>query len=472
MTRLLRPISQLSIVAQLGLVLVVAQVLAHAITVIVMLWRFGEPGPETFVALNVAKMATVAELASTTSGPERAAILEAARRVQPAIWIIGDQQLRAGHGAFLVSTAVITSVSRFAPSIPAGARFVEVSPDLANPKPGDDLLALSLGDGTSMVFPINQAMFDVPFKVAVIGLSIAMLIVSILAIALWAVGTLTAPLRRVVAVADRFAVDLDATPMKAQGSAEIRTLVHAFNAMRDRIRDLIDSRSRMLAAVSHDLRTPLTRIRLRVETMTDGEDRTRILRDLKSMDVMIGQALSYLRDQTSAMARDRVNLAILIETICTDFSDADQPASFTSPRNVVITCEPDLLTRALSNLIENAVKFGGSAQVSLETRSPAEVAILVDDEGPGIVDAEKLLALEPFSRGDKARGESPSSGFGLGLAIARQIVERHGGSLTLIDRAPKGLRVQVLLPVERLDGQSPKAPTLAPPRTAAIDNFA
>jgi signal transduction histidine kinase len=274
---------------------------------------------------------------------------------------------------------------------------------------------------------------------------------------LWGLKMLTAPLRRLAESADRFAIDLDPTPLDEQGPTEIRTLARAFNTMKERIRQLLDSRSRMLAAVSHDLRTPLTRLRLRAESLPDSDDKERMLKDVVTMDRMIGHALSYLRDQASPTTRERVDVATLLEAICDDFADTGHKAAFEGPRNVVLECEPDLLTRAISNLVDNALKFGGSAKVILETRSPSDIVIRIEDEGPGIPDDAKFMAFEPFSRGDQARGAPETEGFGLGLAIARQIVERHGGQITLHDRKPRGLTVQIVLPV-RGGGQGPIAP--------------
>jgi signal transduction histidine kinase len=203
----------------------------------------------------------------------------------------------------------------------------------------------------------------------------------------------------------------------------------------------------MLAAVSHDLRTPLTRIRLRAEAQGDSEERERTLRDIAAMDRMIGQALSYLRDQASPDASERVDLATLAKTVCDDFTDIGKHVVFEGPRHVVVACEPDLITRALTNLIENAVKFGDRAEVTLAMRSASEAVIHIRDNGPGIPDPDKALAFEPFSRGDAARTARGADGFGLGLAIARQIIEKHGGRITLHDNQPHGLDVQVVLPV-------------------------
>jgi signal transduction histidine kinase len=221
--------------------------------------------------------------------------------------------------------------------------------------------------------------------------------------------------------------------------------------MRSRIRDLLESRSRMLAAVSHDLRTPLTRLRLRAEALPEGEDKDRMLRDLGTMNGMISQSLSYLRDQATKGRMDRIDVSALLDTIADDFADTGHEVTFEGARNVVIVADHELLIRAISNVVDNAVKFGGAAEIGLTLPSPSQIAITVTDHGPGIPDPQKQAAFEPFSRGDAARhqgeDDAQGNGFGLGLAIARQIVERHGGAITLHDAEPEGLTVKISLPI-------------------------
>lgn len=435
-----------SILLQVGTVLIICQILAHAGTFFFMVWRYERPDLLSATSVSTVQALGFYEVLKRANPTERVSLEKALSHSAIGLEVIRSDQLVTAPKGFLPGNAMLDGLERAVPELLHAMSLVrrQASPG-ANPSP--DLIALSLGDGHALVFDPERDSSRLNLPRFVLPLAFTMLFVPLAALSLWGARMLTAPLRRLADAADRFAIDLDATPLAQQGPAEIQTLAHAFNAMKTRIRQLIESRSRMLAAVSHDLRTPLTRLRLRAEALADGEDKERMLRDVVAMDKMIGHALSYLRDQASPSAHERVDLATLLESICTDFADTGRSASYHGPRNVVLECEPDLMTRAISNLVDNALKFGHVARVSLDTRSSSEVVIRVEDEGPGIPDEAKFMVFEPFSRGDEARGAAECEGFGLGLAIAKQIVERHGGQITLHDRHPDGLCVQVVLPV-------------------------
>jgi signal transduction histidine kinase len=444
MTRMLRSVFlNRSILLQLGAALILCQLLAHALTLALMFWRYERPD-----LLNATSVSTVQALGmyaviDKTPEADRAALVLSIERAFPSVRIIPDLSLRDVITQPERRSAMFDGLAKASPDIAAKAVLVRL------PQATDrgDRIAIRLEDQRYFEFDPESADKRITFPRIVATLFIAMVMVPLAVLAIWALAMLMAPLRRLARSADRFAIDLDPTRLPETGPAEIRQLAQAFNTMRERIRQLVDSRSRMLAAVSHDLRTPLTRIRLRIEALPDGEEKERTLRDIGMMNTMIGHVLSYLRDQASPSARERVDLATLLNSICDDFSDTGHAAHFSGPRNVVLECEPDLLTRAFSNIIDNAIKFGGKAQVSLEARSASEIIVRVEDNGPGIPDDRKAIAFEPFSRGDSARGTLEHEGFGLGLAIAKQIVERHGGQITLHDRAPSGLCVQIALPV-------------------------
>ena len=202
----------------------------------------------------------------------------------------------------------------------------------------------------------------------------------------------------------------------------------------------------MLAAISHDMRTPITRLRLRIEATVDDEtEQRKMLQDLDRMDAMIGSTLSFLRDDTREEAIETVDLASLLQSICDDFSDMGSDVSYIGTANVFLRCQPAMLSRAISNLVENATKFGGATQVDLRFDAAGNVVILVEDSGPGIPDAEKQRAFDPFYRLDPSRN-AENGGVGLGLSIAQAVVQSHGGQIDLLDRNPVGLRVAVTLP--------------------------
>jgi signal transduction histidine kinase len=200
----------------------------------------------------------------------------------------------------------------------------------------------------------------------------------------------------------------------------------------------------MLAAISHDLRTMLTRFRLRAEYIDDDEQRAKALADLAEMQAMLDATLSFARDDASAEARTAVDLSSLIQTLCDDLADAGQPVYYDGIHRVTIACRPSALGRALANLIDNAVKYGGEAKVDL-SGGDDEVVILIADRGPGIPEDEREKVFAPFYRMEESRSRE-TGGTGLGLALARDIVRGHGGDITFEDRDGGGLVARVVLP--------------------------
>jgi signal transduction histidine kinase len=433
-----------SILLQVGSVLVACQLLAHVLTVGFMVWRFERPDLLSATSVSTVQAVGFYEVLAKAEPSERPALITAIRRGHPTVSLVGQNDLPPFLGAPEWRNTMFDGLNKAMPLL--GSKAVVVREKTHNTV--NDLVAIRFEDGHSLLFDPEIGNQRANLPRLVVPLFVMMLVLPLAVLALWGVKMLTAPLRQLAASAERFSIDLDPTPLPAKGPAELAKLAHAFNAMKSRIRQLVDSRSRMLAAVSHDLRTPLTRMKLRAEAQDDSDERDRTLRDIGTMDRMIGHALSYLRDQASAAKRERVDLTALVETVSNDFADTGKAVRFEGQRHIVLECEPDLLTRALSNVIDNAIKFGGKADVSVAMRSASEVVIHVRDEGPGIPDEDKFMVFEPFSRGDSSRASTGADGFGLGLAIARQIVERVGGAVTLHDRQPQGLDVQIVLPVQ------------------------
>jgi signal transduction histidine kinase len=270
---------------------------------------------------------------------------------------------------------------------------------------------------------------------------------------LWAARALAAPLSSFARAAESFSVNGAAAPLPERGPEEIRSLAKALNRMRERITALIDDRTRMLAAISHDLRTPITRMRLRSEFIEDDVHRGRMLRDLDQMRSMLESVLSFLRNDRKLEAMTLVDVASTLQLITDQFADMGHKVTYDGPEHAMATVRPDDLHRSVTNLVDNAVRFGAEATVRL-IASPDSVTIEVEDDGPGISDARKAVMLEPFVRGDDARNMDEAAGFGLGLSIARSIVLAHGGELTLNDRPPHGLVVRIRLPVRQQIRQS------------------
>lgn len=284
-----------------------------------------------------------------------------------------------------------------------------------------------------------------PPKVAVPAVVVGLALVTSLLLALWAAVALVRPLRDLAAAARAFDAEKDGPPIAPEGPEEVRVAARSFDAMRRRIRDLVADRTGMLAAMGHDLRTPITRMRLRTEFVEDETLQTEFRRDLDLMGEMIEGALTYLREGRRAEEPALVDLAALIGTVCDNAVDLGGEVTYEGPSRLSRRLRAQSTTRALTNLVENAVKYGQRARVRLSLRETTAV-IVVEDDGPGIPEAVREAMTRPFIRGDVSRNLNAGSGFGLGLAIARAVAEGQGGRLILGDAPSGGLAVTIELP--------------------------
>jgi signal transduction histidine kinase len=266
----------------------------------------------------------------------------------------------------------------------------------------------------------------------------------VLAVSVWAVRRVTAPLGLLSGAADRLGRDVGAEPLAEVGTVEMQRAARAFNRMQERLRRLIESRTRMLAALSHDLRTPLTLLRLRAEEVADTDERDKMLATIREMDEMIGSTLAFARDAVRAEPRRRVDVAALLASVVDDMADAGLPVTMTPAAPLIQDCQPGALKRALTNLLDNAVKYGKCARAAIATVD-STIEIIIDDDGPGIPEAELSQVFQPFYRIEDSRNRD-TGGTGLGLAIAQSIVQAHGGELTLANRPGGGLRASIKLP--------------------------
>ena len=304
-------------------------------------------------------------------------------------------------------------------------------------------VAVPLRDGQWMSFvttlPESGPSFSRQFL-----LSMGIMAIIILAVSVWVVRRVTAPLASLSAAAERLGNDLNAPPMPETGTIETRQASHAFNTMQARLRGLIENRTRMLAAISHDLRTPLTLLRLRTENVDNATEREKMLATIAEMDAMVTTTLAFARDEATAEARRPTDLAALVQSIVDDMSDTGLPVTMEPAEPVVHNCRPAALKRAIRNLIDNAVKYGKKANVAIKP-TPKSIEITIDDEGPGIAEQEHSRVFEPFYRVEESRSRE-TGGVGLGLAIALSIVQAHGGQIILSNRPTGGLRASVVLP--------------------------
>ena len=272
------------------------------------------------------------------------------------------------------------------------------------------------------------------------------LMLTVVIVLIWMVARMTVrPLTRLAQAARGLGENLRQPPLPEDGPSEVREAAQAFNAMQDRIRHGIEERERFLAAVSHDLKTPVTRMRLRSELLTDANLRERTLRDLDEMQQMLGGALDFLRGKAADEAQRPIDMLALLESLVDDQAELGRDIRLAAGADAVrFVGRPQALRRAIGNLVDNALKYGRRATLALDDDGKL-LRIVVEDEGPGIPEAELERVFEPFHRVDSSRNRE-TGGVGLGLAIVRQIALDHGGEVTLANRAGGGLRAELRLP--------------------------
>lgn len=425
--------------SQIALLVVGVIGLLYLVLAVALVWQAprGRPGPPAFESI-----ATIAKLVAQTPPQLRQTVVESANKADWRFrFALTDRGL-----ARLPSQPQPFGTEGMAQRLGDG---FSVSP---NPVPEADgpprVFSIRLPDRTGLDVEIAAGGMGTPPPRPTSVLVLATIIVlglNIGALTLWASRGITAPLARFASAAEEFSIDRDPSPLREEGPIEVRTAARALNRLRDRIHAMFADRTRMLAAISHDLRTPITRMRLRVEFIEDAVLRAQFTRDLEHMGTMVQGALSYLRDADRRRQRGAFDLSSLLQTVADEFSDIGKSARYEGPRRVVVTGDAQQLERAVTNLVENAVRHG--TEVILRLRDePDALLIEVADDGPGIPEADRLRLLEPFMRGDEARGRIDSEGFGLGLAIARSIAAAHDGEMTLHDNHPRGLLVRISLP--------------------------
>ena len=316
--------------------------------------------------------------------------------------------------------------------------------DYADVEPADAhtiIGALRIRDGSWLNFSVPVMTGMGTAHGALVSTSIMAAGVAIVAILL--VRTLVAPLRALARAADRIGRG-PAIDVPVAGPDEVRLVSRAFNDMQSRIDRLITDRTQALAAVSHDLRTPITRLRLRAAFVADPEAQSAVDADLDEMDAMIDTTLAYLRGDVEPEEPRATDLVTILATLVDAAVDAGRPASLDGPRHCVLQLRALAIKRAFANLIDNALTYGGATRVRLRD-TVAGVVVTIDDSGPGIPDGELDAVFEPFRRLDPSRN-SRTGGVGLGLAIARQAILREGGTVTLANRPEGGLRAEVTIP--------------------------
>ncbi|WP_116090732.1 sensor histidine kinase [Sphingomonas crusticola] len=279
-----------------------------------------------------------------------------------------------------------------------------------------------------------------------LGAATLLLYLLVLGATIWIAVRIARPLRDLTRAAGRFQGRDEPIAVPSRGPGDVVRAIEAFNAMRHRVTALLDEKDHMLGAIGHDLRTPLASLRIRVESMEPREEREAAIAKIEEMTAMLEDILVLARTGRARETAREVDLAALAEALVEEYRELGQPVSFVESARQVAAVQPDLIRRALRNLIDNAVKYGGSARVSV-ARTADGVAVTVADEGPGIDAAERQRVLQPFQRLEGSRNRG-TGGAGLGLAIASSVAESHGGRLILADNVPRGLKASILLATE------------------------
>ncbi|HEY5082111.1 MAG TPA: ATP-binding protein [Bauldia sp.] len=305
------------------------------------------------------------------------------------------------------------------------------------------IASVRLADGTWVNFISVIAPSPLLWSTNTVAVAI-LAIVLIFVAAVWALRRLTAPYAMIASAAERFGRDLGAGPLPEQGPSEVRAAAHAFNLMQERLKRFFSDRDQLVAAISHDLRTPATRLRLRAEFIDDPEQRSRMLDDLNEIETMTRSVLAFASDSAQPEPRESLDLVSLLESLCDDMPDVDLDLPAHLPR-LAYAAQPVALRRCIANILDNAVKYGHRARVSLKLDSAA-VHIVVDDDGPGIPEGDVEMVFQPFRRLDASRNRD-TGGTGLGLTIARTVARAHGGEITLTNRREGGLRAEIILPI-------------------------
>lgn len=433
-----------SLFGRLALILFVGLALAHALSLTLIFNERAEQDlalARTFIARDIA--ASIAVL-DHLPPDQRAGWLDKLNR--QTYWYLLDPPPRG------VPTQQRPVVAELVTALTSSVALVEpitvtkpVNPPKGTPP---DLVHLNmrLSDGS----PLTVVQIP-PKREISLGLPVAGSL-TLIAIFTWvAVRLAVRPLAELARAANELGPDLRAAPLKEDGPTEVAHAATAFNAMQRRIAEHVSERIQILAAVSHDLQTPLTRMRLRVDLLDDPALRDKLHGDLRQMEGLVEEGIEYARSaQAVNETPQRIDLHTLLDSLVCDYIDTGRSVELISALDDPVatrplTTRPRTLRRVVTNLIDNALKFSGAAEVALSTRTPLHVDVIVRDRGPGIPDSELQAVLQPFRRLEGSRSRE-TGGTGLGLAIAQQLTQALGGSLALSNRTGGGLEARLSLP--------------------------
>lgn len=305
------------------------------------------------------------------------------------------------------------------------------------------LAQVRLRDGAWITFDSRQPpeASSWPYRML---LSVLVLLAAVILLSLLAVRWITRPLKTLADAAEELGKDINRPPLPETGPVEVARAARALNTMQARLSRYLRDRTRIFAAMSHDLKTPITRLRLRAELLDDPQIRQKFSKDLEEMEAMVGATLDFMRGMENEERSQRVDVAALLESLQADAREIGGRVDIEGAALAPYAGRPQALKRCLGNLIDNAVKYGKSARVVVDDNA-ARLRISIRDEGPGIPEAELERVFEPFHRLESSRSRD-SGGTGLGLSIARNIAELHGGTLVLKNIPAGGLEAILTLP--------------------------
>ena len=445
MNKLLTIQNSLSIRTQIGVLLIVAQLLAHAAGIFVFRYWFYTSEDSIPVGLAI----DILEPASTVVGLLREADTDLTDQILAAA-VKTDRRFVLENGDKL-ATAETVGISKQMQLAVFAKAFPDISLNKIRLLPVDNdkataRVAVNVRQDQWLVFQPTGQTLNSNFRFFILIFGIFLLAVPLAGFAVWASGALISPLQELAATAEHFSSDLNSPPAALKGPKEVRTVARTFNAMRERIKKSIDSRTFALAAISHDLRTPLTRMRLRAESLGNSSAHLKLISQVDEMEKLIESSMNYLRGEISEKRSQVCNLPDLVKSTLQEFSKQGFKTMYKGADFHQIDCDPEMLLRAFRNLVENSVRYASEIEVVLDDNSnEAKTTIRFLDNGPGINAPDINEAFEPFKTHGQSRDSRSKTGFGLGLSIVRDIVKKHRGSVSLNNRPSGGLCVTITL---------------------------
>jgi len=386
--------------------------------------------PPTRPALAAAGSTDVFRVVWYPAASRASASLEAAPRRE-------DQNIQKTISAYVQRAAVVLRPD-LTGSVPPGIDYDRSRPLVPY------MLAVQLNDGSWVLFSVMNRAWGMPWADRWV-IWLCFLAVSITIVTAFAARQFSKPIERLAAAVRQFGLNPQAPPIAETGPRELQEVVKTFNAMQAQIQKFVAYRTMMLAAISHDLRTPLTRMRLRGEFIEDPEQQARLFRDVDEMRSMVDEALAFFRDDAISEETTNLDLPHVLLTIANDYADQDIDIVYAGPAHAVYRGRPFALKRAFTNLIDNAAKYAKTPEIEL-SREETALVVAIRDRGPGIPADALHNVFRPYYRVDKSRNRS-TGGVGLGLTVAQAIVQGHGGEIILKNRPEGGLEARVVLPL-------------------------